>query len=562
MEDSNSSINDDENLFFDALDEFPFYNCTDSNENDRPISQSSSISQLGPVEESNPDAGLQKSKLRRRRTFSQHVRKDISSSGGDLKDLNNSSSVSFGSSDTRLVDSAREFRFLRNLKEIERESKSSDLNNVNNRLKEEIKKKSVITYENNVTPDESIAVGSVKNPLEAEITENSVVTDANSGRTNESNTVDSRVGVVDDSSSHFLYSLAVLVIKAIVFQVNLFVSLITFPIWLVYSSYMFVTDPFHVMRRCRAYFAAKLLRIWGAIYGSVSPMVYEWFKEHKSIFKLGLRFGWGMLWSVYVCFVLVSLLVSAFLIGGLFTRVLVEKPIQMKETLNFDYTKHSPVAFVPIISCPDVSCGMNCREKIETGKLGGSRVLPANYKLQVTVSLTLPESDYNRNLGIFQVRVDLLSANGYALSSSRHHSMLQFRSQPIRLLLTFLKIAPLLAGFYSETQTLNIKFRGLTERDIPTVCLRVIIEQRAEFRPGAGIPEVYASSLSLESELPMLKRILWSWKKTIFIWLSMTVFTMELLFALLCCKPLILPRARPSSSTNASASLNRSPVQR
>lgn len=128
---------------------------------------------------------------------------------------------------------------------------------------------------------------------------------------------------------------------------------------------------------------------------------------------------------------------------------------------------------------------------------------------------------------------------------------MQFRSQPIRLLLTFLKIVPLLTGFYSEAQTLNINIRGLTEGDIPTACLRVIIEQRAEFRAGAGVPEVYAASINLESELPLLNRILWYWKKTIFIWLSMTVFTMELLFALLCCKPLIIPRARlRNGSTN------------
>ena len=31
------------------------------------------------------------------------------------------------------------------------------------------------------------------------------------------------------------------------------------------------------------------------------------------------------------------------------------------------------------------------------------RAIPSNNKIKVTVSLTLPESDYNRNLGIFQV---------------------------------------------------------------------------------------------------------------------------------------------------------------
>lgn len=161
-----------------------------------------------------------------------------------------------------------------------------------------------------------------------------------------------------------------------------------------------------------------------------------------------------------------------------------------------------------------------------------------------------------------KVRVDLLSVDGFAVSCLRQHSMLHFRSEPVRILLTFFKIAPLLAGFYSETQVLNIRFRGFIEKDIPTSCIKVIMEQRAEFKSGAGIPEVYDASLSLESELPLLRRIMWYWKKTIFIWLSMTVFTTELLCALLCCSPLILPRiTRRSSNSNIGAPQNASPVQ-
>ncbi|KAF2302949.1 hypothetical protein GH714_011762 [Hevea brasiliensis] len=76
---------------------------------------------------------------------------------------------------------------------------------------------------------------------------------------------------------------------------------------------------------------------------------------------------------------------------------LVENPVQMKEELNFDYTQNSPVAFVPIMSCRGVGCGVNCEEKSL-----GPRVIPPNHKLEVNVLLTLPESGYNRNLGFFR----------------------------------------------------------------------------------------------------------------------------------------------------------------
>lgn len=141
--------------------------------------------------------------------------------------------------------------------------------------------------------------------------------------------------------------------------------------------------------------------------------------------------------------------------------------------------------------------------------------------------------------------------------------MLQFKSQPIRLLLTFLKVASILTGYTSETQKLNLNFRGFTEGITPTAYLRVVLEQRAQYLPGAGIPEMYASCLTLESELPLPKRILWFWKKTLFVWISMSIFTMELLFALVCCKPVIIPKIRLREATNRDASQNdRRPAQR
>ncbi|KAK3004607.1 hypothetical protein RJ639_018464 [Escallonia herrerae] len=371
-------------------------------------------------------------------------------------------------------------------------------------------------------------------------------------------TVDSRSNIVNEASFlNVILVLAGLVIKATEFQIHLLVKFFTFPIWLMYNTYMFVVDPIGVARRGRQYLMRILLRIWGGVCEVITPFMYEWLKEHRSIWMLALRLGWGLVWSFYVCFILVSLLLSAVLFSGFVIRVVVEEPIRMKETLNFDYTKNTPVAFVPVISCPALSCGVNSREECDAGKVGGQRVIPLNHKLQVTVSLTLPESDYNRNLGIFQVRVDLLSVHGKALASSRHPCMLQFRSQPIRYIMTFFKVAPIIAGYYSESQNLELTFRGFTEGNMPTACLRVIIKQRAEFRPGAGIPEIYAATLSLESELPLFKRILWDWKKTIFVWMSMLMFTVELLFTLICCKPFIIPRIRlRSGSANSTAPQN------
>ncbi|KAA8519599.1 hypothetical protein F0562_013956 [Nyssa sinensis] len=497
MEESESNTKDGDDNFFDALDEFPFYDSDDTDEHDQSISHSSSISQLEPVE-ATADVSptpvheiTSPTGLRRRRSFSRHIRKDIS--GDDPKNSNPNPPVS--SDVHQILDTTttstttprgRKYRFSRNVKENESKSENLDLCKV------------------------QFSSGRISEGTNEENKENSTVTTANNEKVGESSAVDSQAVEIEEMSSSFIFFLAGLVIKAIGFQLTLLFRIFTFPIWLIYCSFMLVIDPLRLVRCVRECLMGKLLRVGGVMCKSITPFMFEWFKEHKSTWMLAFRFGWGLLWSVYVCVILVGLLVSAFVVSGFMMTFMVEEPIQMEETLNFDYTKNSPVALVPIISCPDVFCGLHCMENIEVGKLGLARIIPANHKLQVTVSLTLPESDYNRNLGVFQVRVDFLSANGKALSSSRRPCMLQFKSQPIRLLLTFLKLAPVVTGYLSESQTLTIKFKGFTEGDMPTACLRVIIEQRAEYWPASGIPEIYAASLTLESELPLLKRILCS----------------------------------------------------
>lgn len=81
-------------------------------------------------------------------------------------------------------------------------------------------------------------------------------------------------------------------------------------------------------------------------------------------------------------------------------RRVVEEQLQMTEDLNFDYTKPSPDAFVPVGS---FSGGSVSGGKAGAWEHGGWRLVPPNHKLQLTISLTLPESDYNRKLGVFQV---------------------------------------------------------------------------------------------------------------------------------------------------------------
>ncbi|PIA33882.1 hypothetical protein AQUCO_03900023v1 [Aquilegia coerulea] len=351
---------------------------------------------------------------------------------------------------------------------------------------------------------------------------------------------------LDEIVSSFLMFLGGLVIRTIGFQINAFINFFTFPIWLMYCSFMFVVDPFRILKWAHNCIIVVFLGMWCSFCERAIALPV---KGQKSLLKMTMKFCWGFFWSAYVCFLLFGLLVLGFVLGGVTMRYIVEEPIQITETLNFDYTKSSPVALVPIMSCPSVSCGLNCKENIELENYVGSRVIPPNQNLKLAISLTLPESDYNRKLGIFQVKVDLLSTNGEVTASPSYPCMLQFKSQLIRYAQTFLRSLPLLAGYTSESQTLIINMRGFTEGNEPTSCLKVILEQRAEFQPSSGIPEIYAASLVLESELPLIKQIIWHWRKTIFVWISMASFAVELMFMLICCRPIIVPRAQSRQKT-------------
>lgn len=156
-----------------------------------------------------------------------------------------------------------------------------------------------------------------------------------------------------------------------------------------------------------------------------------------------------------------------------------------------------------------------------------------------------------------KVGVDFLSVDGKTISSSSIPYMLRFRSGPIRQILFILKIAPLMTGYSTETQTLNVKMKDFIEQHEPTSCVKVTLERRAEVQPGSGIPELYDAHLVLESKLTFFKRITWHWKKTVFLWITMMAFMIESLFLLVCCRSKIIPIKRQSDCSGCRCSTDK-----
>lgn len=198
---------------------------------------------------------------------------------------------------------------------------------------------------------------------------------------------------IGESSFNVLNFFTLMLLKFTSFQFNLMVRFFTFPIWLSYVSFMFLMFPFQTLRHIRGYFMKKLFQLW-----------------HLSIRKIthkAKKFGCAVFWSSYVCLMLLGLLVTSFLLGGLMISYIVEKPFQTTEDLNFDYAKASPEAFVPLL--PSYAFNYHSGAHVddnaaaEAATQAGVHIIPLNHKLLLTVCLMVPESEYNRKLGMFQV---------------------------------------------------------------------------------------------------------------------------------------------------------------
>lgn len=400
-------------------------------------------------------------------------------------------------------------------------------------------------FPKNSIPDEShenttVQLSSSNENLEISQASSSAITnDTSEAAQDLSFSRSSREEALERRNGSLLFMVAGFLIKLVFFQLNLLVGCLKIPVKLLQYSILMVCDPFGTVKRIFKVVKTRFL------------CVLNWMYSNPKFGKQVVRLGFGCFWFIFVGTILVGFLVTAFLGGSLIMKKIVEEPLQIVEDLNFDYTKSSPDAFVSL----DSRSGDNCN--FISGEKGRNemQVKSVNQKLHLIIALTLPESDYNRRLGMFQVRAEFLSADGKVKHSSTKPCMLKFKSPPIRFAETFIRTGTLLAGYSSESQVIKLKLTGSIGPKDPIACVRIIIEQRAEYKPSAGIPEIYAASLKLEFQLPLWKRILWNWRKTIFVWLGMSLFFLELLIALICCSPIIIPRFGLRQSTGGTGPL-------
>ncbi|KAJ0013390.1 hypothetical protein Pint_21409 [Pistacia integerrima] len=252
------------------------------------------------------------------------------------------------------------------------------------------------------------------------------------------------------------------------------------------------------------------------------------------------KLGFGLLGAAQVGMVLVVLVVVAAVAGVGLVQMWVEEPVFVRERLFFDYTEANPEAVF--------SFGKSSKNiKRHFG-------VPFGHTYQVSLMLLMPESEFNRDIGVFQLTAEVLSINGNVIAKSSQPCMLRFRSLPVRLMRTFLMGVPLVLGISDETQRMTVKILKHKEGIQRTEAIRVILSPRAG---TLSLPQLYEAEILLHSKLPWTKQFIRNWKWTFYVWSSIDMFIMLVFALVFCCRRLLFPMTAPSFGDSSNESIER-----
>jgi seipin len=116
------------------------------------------------------------------------------------------------------------------------------------------------------------------------------------------------------------------------------------------------------------------------------------------------KLSYGFLGAAYVCMILMTVLALAIVVGVGLVQLWVDHPVFVRESLYFDYTEAYPTAVFYFGDHAGVE--RNSRWKQSMG-------VPIGHTFHVSLALLMPDSDFNREIGVFQVcmPVSLESSN-------------------------------------------------------------------------------------------------------------------------------------------------------
>ncbi|XP_028790617.1 seipin-1-like [Neltuma alba] len=247
----------------------------------------------------------------------------------------------------------------------------------------------------------------------------------------------------------------------------------------------------------------------------------------SAIILLFKRLGLGFLSAAYVCMVLLLVLLLAVVLGVGLVHLWAEEPVFAREELHFDYTDAHPTAVFSF----DAGLISGLEGYSNNKQIG----IPIGHTFYISLVLVMPESDFNREIGVFQLSAELLSVNGNVTVKSSQPIMLRYRSFPVRLARTLIMGMPLLLGISEETQKINVEILKHKEDNRRTKAIKAIMCPRAG---TSSLPQIYKAEIVMNSQLPGAKQLVHNWKWTFYVWVSLYIYTVLLMILLCCCRPL------------------------
>ncbi|CAN1769665.1 SEI1 [Linum perenne] len=233
-------------------------------------------------------------------------------------------------------------------------------------------------------------------------------------------------------------------------------------------------------------------------------------------FQMMRKIGLGVAGVIHVSFILLMVMALSVFFGVGLIRMWSEEPVLSTHKLLFDYTDPNPIAILHLADA-----------------------IPVGHTFHVSLALLMPESDYNRYIGVFQVSAEVLSASGDVMARSSRPCMLKFRSFPVRMARTFSMVIPLLLGISDETQKISLQLLKHKEVYYPrTGAIRVRLSPRAA---TSYLPQLYEAEMVINSQLPWSKALLRRWKRTFYVWTSLYIYIGLVIILMTCCRTLLFP---------------------
>ncbi|KAM0845387.1 hypothetical protein ACQ4PT_056395 [Festuca glaucescens] len=224
--------------------------------------------------------------------------------------------------------------------------------------------------------------------------------------------------------------------------------------------------------------------------------------------SLARRAAVGLLAAAFTFAALASVFVVSLLLGFVLVRHCVEDPVTVRQPLYFDYTEPQPSAAVALGSAWGAAAPL----------------LPGGHSVTVSLTLILPDSDHNRQIGVFQIKAEAIAPSGTTIVSTTQPYMLRYKSTPVRLAQSALTIVPLVMGVLSESQSATLKVLQYREghgRHKKTGLIRVSLQPRAL---TVHLPQVYRAEITVQTSLPWLKAMARSLKWTMCVWVSFCIY--------------------------------------